>query len=93
MAMTKVTKASPSGINNNQRLRSNPSLSEYGSKFQPCSDCCWEIVTRFSSPMTNKTGTNDKPKEISYEIIWLVDRTLPKNGYFEFDDHPASTMP
>jgi hypothetical protein len=43
--------------------------------------------------MTNNTGTNDKPKEISYEIIWLVDRTLPKNGYFEFDDHPASTMP
>ena len=27
----------------------------------------------------------------SYEIIWAVARTPPSSGYFEPDDHPAST--
>src|SRR3954470_2832860 len=35
----------------------------------------------------------DMPIEISYEIIWALDRRPPRSAYLLFDDQPASTMP
>ena len=43
--------------------------------------------------MMRSTGTSERPIESSYEIICAEERTPPKNGYFEFEDHPAMTMP
>ena len=39
------------------------------------------------------TGMIERPSEISYEIICALDRTPPRNGYFELDAQPANTMP
>ncbi len=32
------------------------------------------------------TGTTLNPRQTSYEIIWALDRTPPRNGYFELRD-------
>ncbi len=35
------------------------------------------------------TGRTASVIDSSYEISWADARTLPRNGYFEFDAHPA----
>jgi hypothetical protein len=34
-----------------------------------------------------------KPKMISYEIIWAVERKAPKKAYFELLAHPPTITP
>ena len=41
------------------------------------------MVPRFKLPTMSNTGMTLKPIEISYEIIWALERMPPKNGNFE----------
>ncbi len=43
--------------------------------------------------MTRKIGMTERPIATSYEIICALERMPPRNGYFEFEAQPASTMP
>src|SRR5277367_4620840 len=58
---------------------------------------CWAwyptTFTRLSEPTCMNTGTTLNPRQTSYEIICALDRTPPRNGYFELLAHPANTMP
>lgn len=37
--------------------------------------------------------TRINAKQISYEIVWAIARSLPIKPYFEFDDHPEKINP
>ena len=55
--------------------------------------CAKTISLKLNEPEQIITQTITNPIEISYEIICAVDRKAPKNGYFEFEDHPDIRIP
>src|SRR6478672_3192592 len=61
--------------------------------FQPPHACCSMILFKLTFPARRSTGIVDIPMEISYEIIWALERSPPRSAYLLFDDHPARTIP
>lgn len=52
---------------------------------------CISKILNLPNPKINKITKN--PKITSYEIDWLIERTLPNKEYFEFEDHPLNITP
>src|ERR1700675_4573473 len=48
---------------------------------------------RVTLPARRRTGIVAIPMEISYEIIWALERRPPSSAYLLFDDQPARTIP
>ncbi len=59
----------------------------------PVSRCASTIVCIDSERENSSGPMSARPTATSYETSWADDRTAPSSAYFEFDDHPARTMP
>ncbi len=60
---------------------------------EPEPACACTIPASDVVPARISTPTTDIVIASSYEIICAVERTLPRSGYFEPDDQPASEIP
>src|SRR5215475_14505196 len=55
--------------------------------------CATTIADRFKDPAHSSTVIMTKPIETSYETICAAERSAARNGYFEFEAHPAMITP
>src|SRR5208337_2533963 len=69
------------------------SLSQYQSSIPQVSACACTIAERLSEPAHSSTVMKTNPIETSYDTICAAERKDARNGYFEFDDHPAMITP
>ena len=51
------------------------------------------MADRLSEPASSSTVMRTKPIETSYDTICAAERSAARNGYFEFDAHPAMITP
>src|SRR5690349_5836301 len=67
------------------------------SQYQPSTpnrvSCAATISDRLRELTRNSTVMMTKPIETSYDTIWAAERSAERNGYFEFDAHPAMMTP
>ena len=72
-------------------------IGKSGSQYQPKRpnrvSCARTTSFRLSEPTIISTVTITKPMDTSYETICAADRRAARNGYFEFDAHPAMITP
>lgn len=55
--------------------------------------CARTLPDKFPVRAHILTHTTTKPIDTSYDTICAADRLAPLNAYFEFDAHPATTIP
>src|SRR3954447_3914782 len=55
--------------------------------------CASTMADRLSEPASSSTVIMTKPIETSYDTICAAERSAARNGYFEFDAHPAMITP
>src|SRR3954463_11098757 len=67
--------------------------SQYQLNMPQLPSCASTIADRLSDPAHSRTVMMTKPMETSYETICAAERSDERNGYFEFDDHPAMITP
>src|SRR6185312_3189882 len=67
--------------------------SQYQFNIPQLPSCASTIADRLSDPAHSRTVMMTKPMETSYETICAAERSDERNGYFEFDDHPAMITP
>src|ERR1700730_4625395 len=66
------------------------SLSQYQLNIpQLPSACASTIAERLSEPAQSSTVMKTNPIDTSYDTICAAERNAARNGYFEFEDHPA----
>src|SRR4249920_1324360 len=67
--------------------------SQYQFNIPQLPSCASTIADRLSEPAHSRTVMMTKPMETSYETICAAERSDERNGYLEFDDHPAMITP
>src|SRR5882757_3890860 len=67
--------------------------SQYQLNIPQLPSCASTIADRFSEPAHSRTVMMTKPMDTSYETICAAERSDDRNGYLEFDDHPAMITP
>src|SRR5882757_330294 len=65
------------------------SQSQYQLNMPHLPSCASTIAFRLSEPAHRSTVMMTKPMETSYDTICAADRSAARNGYLEFDAHPA----
>src|SRR5690242_6246837 len=78
-------------------MKKMTNIGKSGSQYQPSRphlvSCAATIADRLSDPTHSSTVMMTKPIETSQDTICAAERSAERNGYFEFEAHPAMMMP
>src|SRR5207342_1308229 len=84
-------------VSANAEMKNTTNIGNSGNQYQLNSpyfpSCAATMADRFSDPAQSSTVMITKPIETSYETICAAERRAARNGYFEFEAHPAMITP